>query len=162
MKGIYFQKEFQRFYPDNQIAAQVLGYVGLDDNGLGGLEEKFDAQLHGVPGRMFTAMDARRHVLGSVEHEPEPGQNLQLTIDENIQFMAERALDHAMEKTHADNGTVVVQDVHTGQILALAIRPTFNPNQFRHTTPALLEEPRGQRRLRARLDLQARHLLRRA
>ncbi|MGA7241540.1 MAG: penicillin-binding protein [Terracidiphilus sp.] len=139
MKGIYTQKEFQRFYPDNQIAAQVLGYVGLDDNGLGGLEGKFDAKLHGVPGRMFTAMDARRHVLGSVAHEPEPGQNLQLTIDENIQFMAERALDHNMEKTHADSGTVVVQDVHTGQILALAIRPTFNPNQFRHTTPALLK-----------------------
>ena len=139
MKGIYFQNEFQRFYPDNQIAAQVLGYVGLDDNGLGGLEGKFDGKLHGVPGRMFTAMDARRHVLGSVAHEPEPGQNLQLTIDENIQFMAERALDHNMEKTHADNGTVVVQDVHTGQILALAIRPTFNPNQFRHTTPALLK-----------------------
>ena len=139
MKGIYFQKEFQRFYPDNQIAAQVLGYVGLDDNGLGGLEGKFDAKLHGVPGRMFTAMDARRQVLGSVAQEPEPGQNLQLTIDENIQFMAERALDHNMERTHADNGTVVVQDVHTGQILALAIRPTFNPNQFRHTTPALLK-----------------------
>lgn len=139
MKGIYYQKEFQRFYPDNQIAAQVLGYVGLDDNGLGGLEGKFDAKLHGVPGRMFTAMDARRHVLGSVAQEPEPGQNLQLTIDENIQFMAERALDHNMERTHADNGTVVVQDVHTGQILALAIRPTFNPNQFRHTTPALLK-----------------------
>ena len=61
-----------------------------------------------------------------------------LTIDENIQFMAERALDHAMERTQAANGTVVVQDVHTGQILALAIRPTFNPNDFRHTTPALL------------------------
>ena len=73
--------------------------------------------------------------------------------------MAERALDHAMEKTHADNGTIVVQDVHTGQILALAIRPTFNPNDFRHTTPALLKRPRRQRRLRARLRLQARHLL---
>jgi cell division protein FtsI (penicillin-binding protein 3) len=139
LKGVYFQKEFQRFYPDNQIAAQVLGYVGLDDNGLGGLEGKYDAKLHGVPGKMFAAMDARRHVLGSVAQEPEPGQNLQLTIDENIQFMAERALDHNMERTHADSGTVVVQDVHTGQILALAIRPTFNPNQFRHTTPALLK-----------------------
>jgi len=139
LKGVYFQKEFQRFYPNNQIAAQVLGYVGLDDNGLGGLEGKYDAKLHGVPGKMFAAMDARRHVLGSVAQEPEPGQNLQLTIDENIQFMAERALDHNMERTHADNGTVVVQDVHTGQILALAIRPTFNPNQFRHTTPALLK-----------------------
>jgi cell division protein FtsI (penicillin-binding protein 3) len=140
MKGIYFQNEFQRFYPNNQIAAQVLGYVGVDDNGLGGLEGKFNAQLHGVPGRMLTALDARRHVLGSVEREPEPGQNVQLTIDENIQFMAEKALTHAMEKTHADNGTIVVQDVHTGQILALAIRPTFNPNDFRHTTSALLKD----------------------
>ena len=140
MKGIYFQNEFQRFYPDNQIAAQVLGYVGVDDNGLGGLEGKFNGALHGVPGRMFTAMDARRRVLGSVAHEPEPGQNLQLTIDENIQFMAEKALNHVMEKTNADNGTIVVQDVHTGQILALAIRPTFNPNDFRHTTAALLKD----------------------
>jgi cell division protein FtsI (penicillin-binding protein 3) len=138
LKGIYFQKEFQRFYPDNDIAAQVLGYVGLDDNGLGGLELKFESQLHGEPGRMFTAMDARRHILGSSEREPAPGQNLVLTIDENIQFLAERALNHAMDQTHADNGTVVVQDVHTGQILALAIRPTFNPNLFRRTTPALL------------------------
>jgi cell division protein FtsI (penicillin-binding protein 3) len=138
LKGIYFQNEFQRFYPDSQIAAQVLGYVGVDDNGLGGLEQKFEPQLHGVPGRMYTAMDARRKVLGSSEHEPEPGQNLVLTIDENIQFLAEQALDHVMEKTQAANGTVVVQDVHTGQILALAIRPTFNPNQSRHMTPALL------------------------
>jgi cell division protein FtsI (penicillin-binding protein 3) len=139
LKGIYSQKEFERFYPDNEIAAQVLGYVGTDDTGLGGLEQKFEGSLHGVPGRMFTAMDARRKVLGSSEKEPEPGQNLVLTIDSNIQFLAERALDHAMERVHADNGTVVIQDVHTGQILALAIRPTFNPNQYRHTTPALLK-----------------------
>jgi cell division protein FtsI (penicillin-binding protein 3) len=138
MKGIYYQKEFQRFYPDNQIAAQVLGYVGTDDTGLGGLEEKFDARLHGKPGIMYTAVDARRHVLGSSEHDPEPGQNMQLTIDSNIQFMAEQALDHEMARTHAAHGTVIIQDVHTGQILALAIRPTYNPNDFRHTTPDLL------------------------
>jgi cell division protein FtsI (penicillin-binding protein 3) len=138
VKGIYFQKEFQRFYPDNEIAAQMLGYVGVDDNGLGGLEQKFEAQLHGAPGRMYTAVDARSRVLGSTEREPAPGRNLVLTIDENIQFRAERALDHAMERTQAENGTVVVQDVHTGQILALAVRPTFNPNLFRRTTPALL------------------------
>jgi len=140
MKGVYFQKEFQRFYPNSEIAAQVLGYVGLDDNGLGGLEQKFDSRLHGSPGRVLTAVDARRHVLGSIEHEPDPGQNLQLTIDSNIQYMAETALDHVMQKEHADNGTVVVQDVHTGQILALAIRPTFDPNDFRHTTTALLKD----------------------
>ncbi len=140
LDGLYFQKEFQRFYPNGDIAAQALGYVGLDDNGLGGLEQKFDSRLHGTSGRVLTAIDARRHVLGSIEHEPDPGQNLQLTIDQNIQFMAENALDHAMERTHADNGTIVVQDVHTGQILALAIRPTFNPNDFRHTTSKLLKD----------------------
>jgi cell division protein FtsI (penicillin-binding protein 3) len=139
IKGVYSQKEFQRFYPDDEIAAQVLGYVGVDDNGLGGMEQKFEPQLHGAPGRMYTANDGRRKVLGSSEQEPEPGQNMALTIDEKIQFLAERALDHAMEKTHADNGTVVVQDVHSGQILALAIRPTFNPNQARKTTPARLK-----------------------
>jgi cell division protein FtsI (penicillin-binding protein 3) len=139
VKGVYSQKEFERSYPQNLIAAQVLGYVGVDDNGLGGLEQKYEPQLHGAPGRMYTALDARRKVLGSSEREPEPGQNLVLTIDENIQFYAERALEHVMEKTQADSGTVVVQDVHTGQILALAIRPTFNPNDSRKTTPALLK-----------------------
>jgi len=140
LHGVYFQKEFQRFYPDNEIAAQVLGYVGVDDNGLGGLEEKFDSILHGRPGHTNTAIDAHRKVLGSTEREPEPGRNLVLTIDENMQFMAERTLDRAISETHAENGTIVVEDVHTGQILALAIRPTFNPNQFRHTTPALLRD----------------------
>jgi cell division protein FtsI (penicillin-binding protein 3) len=140
IKGIYFEKEFQRFYPNNDLAAQTLGFVGADDMGLGGLEKKFEAELHGTPGEKYTAMDARRRVLGSNEDHPGgPGQNLVLTIDENIQFMAERALDHAMEKTHAQNGTVVVQDVHTGQILALAIRPAFNPNMARRTDPALLK-----------------------
>ena len=82
LKGIYFQKEFQRFYPDNQIAAQVLGYVGMDDTGLGGLEQKFDRKLHGTAGRMFTAMDARRRVLGSSRARaragPEPGPHHRL------------------------------------------------------------------------------------
>jgi len=139
LKGVYTQKEFKRFYPNSQLAAQVLGYVGTDDNGLGGMERKFDRDLHGVPGRMLTALDARRHVLDSQEREPDPGQNLVLTIDENIQFMAERALDSALERTHALNGTVVVQDPYSGQILALAVRPTFNPNDFRHATTSLLK-----------------------
>ncbi|HEY3991007.1 MAG TPA: penicillin-binding transpeptidase domain-containing protein [Acidobacteriaceae bacterium] len=138
LKGIYFQKEFKRFYPNDALAAQVLGYVGTDDNGLGGLERRFDHDLHGAPGRMLTALDAKRHVLGSEARQPQPGDNLMLSIDENIQFMAERALDHAMEKFHPLNGTVVVQDTHTGQILALAIRPTYNPNDFRHATTSLL------------------------
>jgi cell division protein FtsI (penicillin-binding protein 3) len=140
LKGIYFQKEFKRFYPENDIAAQVLGYVGTDENGLGGVEQKFDGELHGKPGRMLTALDARRHVLGSEERDPKPGENLVLTLDANIQFMAEQALDHAMERVKPLNGTIVVQDPHTGQILALAIRPTFDPNDLRHTSLDLLRD----------------------
>jgi cell division protein FtsI (penicillin-binding protein 3) len=140
LKGIYFQNEFKRFYPDQQLAAQVLGYVGMDDDGLAGVEEDFEHQLHGTPGRMLTAIDARRRVLDSEERDPQPGENLVLTIDANIQFMAEQALDRNMERTGAANGTVVVQDPHTGQILALAIRPTFDPNDFRHTDPSLLKD----------------------
>ncbi len=138
LKGVYFQKEFKRFYPENDIAAQVLGYVGVDDNGLGGVEQRYDHDLHGEPGRMLTALDARRHVLASSEKDPAPGENMVLTLDANIQFMAEQALDHAVERVHPLNGTVVVQDPHTGQILALAIRPTFNPNDVKHTSSELL------------------------
>jgi cell division protein FtsI (penicillin-binding protein 3) len=87
---------------------------------------------------MLTAVDARRHVMGSVENEPLPGENLVLTIDSNIQYMAERALDEQVAKVGALHGTVVVQDPHTGQILALAISPRFNPNDSRHMEPGSL------------------------
>ena len=132
LKGVYFQKEFKRFYPNNDLAAQVLGYVGADDNGLGGLELRFDDDMHGEPGHMLTALDAKRHVLGSEESQPQPGENLVLTVDANIQYMAERALDAQMAKVKALHGTVIVQDPHTGQILALAVSPRFNPNDSRH------------------------------
>jgi cell division protein FtsI (penicillin-binding protein 3) len=139
LKGIYFQKEFKRFYPNNDLAAQVLGYVGTDDTGLGGLERKFDDELHGTPGHMLTAIDAKRHVLGSEESQPMPGENLVLSIDANIQYIAERALDAQMEKMKAAHGTVVVQDPHTGHILALAISPRFNPNDKRHMDASVLQ-----------------------
>jgi cell division protein FtsI (penicillin-binding protein 3) len=139
LKGVYFQKEFKRFYPNNDLAAQVLGYVGTEDTGLGGLELKFDDDMHGAPGRVMMAVDAKRHVMQSVETEPMPGENLVLSIDANIQYMAERALDAQMEKTHAAHGTVVVQDPHTGQILALAIAPRFNPNDQRHMDASVLQ-----------------------
>jgi cell division protein FtsI (penicillin-binding protein 3) len=140
LKGIYIQKEFKRFYPNNDLAAQVLGYVGTDDEGLGGLELEFDDDMHGTPGHMLTALDAKRHVLGSEESQPLPGENLVLTVDANIQYMAERALDAQMAKVKALHGTVVVQDPHTGQILALAISPRFNPNDSRHMLPGSLTD----------------------
>ena len=138
LKGVYFQKEFKRFYPNNELAAHVLGYVGTDDTGLGGLELEFDDDMHGVPGHMSTALDAKRHVLNSVIDQPQPGENLVLSIDANIQYMAERALDAQMAKVKAAHGTVVVQDPHTGQILALAISPRFNPNDQKHMDPSVL------------------------
>jgi cell division protein FtsI (penicillin-binding protein 3) len=139
LKGVYFQKEFKRFYPNNDLAAQVLGYVGTDDTGLGGLEREFDDDMHGTPGHVLTALDAKRHVLGSEESQPMPGENLVLSIDANIQYMAERALDAQMEKMKAAHGTVVVQDPHTGHILALAISPRFNPNDQRHMDANVLQ-----------------------
>ena len=138
LKGVYLQKEFKRFYPNNDLGAQMLGYVGMDDAGLGGLERQFDDDLHGTPGHMLTALDAKRHVLDSEEQQPLPGENLVLTIDANIQYMAERALDANMARTHAAHGTVVVQDPHTGNILALAIAPRFNPNDQRHMDASVL------------------------
>ena len=139
LKGVYLQKEYKRFYPNTDLASQTLGYVGLDDTGLGGLEREFEDDLHGAPGHVLTALDAKRHALGSEEREPLPGENLVLTIDANIQYIAERALDAQMEKMKAAHGTVVVQDPHTGQILALAISPRYNPNDLKHQDPSILK-----------------------
>ncbi len=139
LNGVYTQKEFKRFYPNGDLAAQVLGYVGTDDIGLGGIERQFDDEMHGAPGHMLTALDAKRHVLDSAEQQPLPGENLMLTIDANIQHIAEKALDAQVEKMKALHGTVVVQDPHTGQILALAVSPRFNPNDQRHMDASVLK-----------------------
>ncbi len=139
LRGIYFQKESKRFYPKSGLAAQVIGYVGTDDEGLSGIERAYDEELHGKPGQMLISVDARRKWFGSVEKQPDPGENIVLTIDEKIQYIAERELDTAMQQTHAVTGTVIVENPHTGEILALANRPTFNPNLTREITPAKLK-----------------------
>ena len=92
LRGIYFQKESKRFYPKSELAAQVLGYVGMDDAGLSGIEREYEDKLHGEPGRMLISVDARKKWFGSVEKQPEPGENVVLTIDEQIQYIAEREL----------------------------------------------------------------------
>ena len=139
LKGIYFQKEPKRFYPKRELAAQVLGYVGLDDAGLSGIEREFDDQLRGTPGKMMIQRDARGQYFNRVEHQPDPGENIVLTLDEHIQYIAERELEQAMQETKAVSGTVIVENPHTGEILALANRPTFNPNQARGITPEQLK-----------------------
>ena len=128
LQGIHFQKEPKRFYPKRELAAQVLGYVGTDDQGLSGLERQFNQQLQGKPGKLMISVDARKRWFASVEKEPESGNSVVLTIDQNIQYIAERELERGMEETHAIAGTAIVENPRTGEILALTNRPTFNPN----------------------------------
>jgi cell division protein FtsI (penicillin-binding protein 3) len=139
LRGVYFQKESKRYYPKSELAAQVLGYVGMDDAGLSGIEREYENELHGRPGQMLISVDARKKWFGSVEKQPEPGQNVVLTIDEKIQYIAERELETAMEQTKAIAGTVVVENPRTGEILALANRPTFNPNLSKEIKPERLK-----------------------
>ena len=130
LEGIYFQKENKRFYPKRKLAAHVLGYVGVDEVGLAGLEFKLDETIRGRAGKLLIQTDARRRWYGRTERPPEVGQNVVLTLDEKIQYIVERELSAAMTTTRARAGTVVLLDPSNGQILALANRPTFNPNAY--------------------------------
>lgn len=136
LQGIYFQKEMKRFYPDGDLAATVLGYVGLDDNGLGGVEYQYNKQIRGLQGRVLLSTDAKHRSFRSTEWSGEPGSNLVLTIDDDIQYIAERALALTVNKYHAAGGTVIVQDPYTGEILAMANEPNFNPNEYQKFPPA--------------------------
>ena len=138
LQGIHLQKEPERFYPARDLAAQVLGSVGMEDSGLSGIEHEFNDGLQGRAGKMFISVDAHKDWFSDVETQPEPGENLVLTIDKNIQYIAEKELDQAIRETQAIAGTVIVENPHTGEILALANRPTFNPNSHKQITPAAL------------------------
>jgi len=140
LQGIHFQKEPKRFYPARDLAAQVLGSVGMEDSGQSGIEHEFDDELSGRAGKMFISVDAHKQWFADVETQPDPGDNLVLTIDKNIQYVAEKELDQAIHDTQAIAGTVIVENPHTGEILALANRPTFNPNQRKQITPAALTD----------------------
>jgi len=138
LQGIHFQKEPKRFYPARDLAAQVVGTVGMEDSGQSGIEHEFDDELRGRAGKMFISVDARRQWFSDVEKQPEQGESLVLTIDKNIQYIAEKELDQAIHDTQAIAGTVIVENPHTGEILALANRPTFNPNLRKEITPGAL------------------------
>jgi cell division protein FtsI (penicillin-binding protein 3) len=138
LQGIHFQKEPKRFYPARDLAAQVLGSVGMEDSGQSGIEHAFEDELRGRSGKMLISVDARKQWYSSVETQPEPGENLVLTVDKNIQYIAEKELEQAIHDTRAIAGTVIVENPHTGEILALANRPTFNPNLRKQITPGAL------------------------
>lgn len=138
LQGIHLQKEPKRFYPARDLAAQVLGSVGMEDTGQSGIEHEYDDQLRGRAGKMFISVDARKQWFSDVETQPDPGDNVVLTIDKNIQYIAEKELEQAIHDTQSIAGTVIVENPHTGEILALANRPTFNPNNRKQITPGAL------------------------
>jgi cell division protein FtsI (penicillin-binding protein 3) len=128
LKGIYFQKENQRIYPKRDLASHVLGFVDMDEKGLGGVEYGLDSQIRGRSEKIMVMADARQHWFDGGVAPRESGANVVLTLDEKIQYIAERELYAAIAKTHAINGTVVVMNPNTGEILAMANWPKFNPN----------------------------------
>ena len=136
LKGIYFQHETKRFYPKGDLAAQAVGYVGLDDQGLGGVEYALDDEIKGKPGRVLLDSDARHRTFHSSEWPGIPGKNVVLTLDEKIQYVAEKALSEAVANSHAASGVAIVQNPSTGEILALANEPTFDPNVFSASSAA--------------------------
>jgi cell division protein FtsI (penicillin-binding protein 3) len=129
LKGIYFQKENQRFYPEKTLAAHVLGYVDVDEHGLGGIEYALDKDIRGRPGRVLAYADARRRWYDRTQSAVDAGANVVLTLDENIQYIAEKELSAAIAQTHAKAGVIVVQDTNTGEPLAIANWPTFDANK---------------------------------
>jgi cell division protein FtsI (penicillin-binding protein 3) len=135
LKGVYFQKENQRIYPKRDLASHVLGFVDLDEKGLGGIEHELDAQIRGKSEKIIVMADARQRWFDGGEAQRERGANVVLTLDEKIQYIAERELAVAIAKTRAMAGTVMVMNPNTGEILALANWPKFNPNAANESTP---------------------------
>jgi cell division protein FtsI (penicillin-binding protein 3) len=133
LPGIHFVTESKRFYPKGSLAAALLGYVGTDDRGLGGLEYFYDRTIRGKPGEIVALKDARRSTYGETEapgREPQEGATLQIAIDSGMQYAAEQELAVAVAEAGARSGTVVLLDPWTGEILAMASVPGFDPNRF--------------------------------
>src|SRR6266550_2998848 len=129
LDGVYSRKEPKRYYPNDTLAAHVLGFVSEDELGLGGVEQSYNEKIRGEAGKVYLEIDRDRRPFESYEVQPHPGQTVVLTIDQLIQYRTEQALQAAVEKAHAKSGTAIVLDPHTGEILALANAPTFDPNK---------------------------------
>ncbi|MEZ2417386.1 peptidoglycan D,D-transpeptidase FtsI family protein [Luteibacter sp. RCC_6_2] len=136
--GIAAQREYRRYYPSGAVNSHILGFTNIDDHGQEGLELAFDEWLAGKPGAKRVIRDRMGHVVEDVElvREPQPGRDLTLSIDRRIQYLAYSALKDALEKNKAESGSIVVMDVHTGEVLGMANLPSFNPNAVRGSTPS--------------------------
>ena len=128
LRGVYFQKENQRIYPKRDLAAHVVGFVNLDEKGIGGLESELESKIGGKSEKIIVMADARQRWFDGGEAQRERGADVVLTLDEKIEYIAERELSAAIAKTHAIAGTVIVMNPRNGEILALANWPKFNPN----------------------------------
>ncbi|HEY4555702.1 MAG TPA: penicillin-binding protein 2, partial [Lysobacter sp.] len=146
--GVFSQREYRRFYPQGDALAHVIGFTNIDDRGQEGLELAFDDWLRGKPGAKRVIRDGAGRIVESVDlvRAAEPGGDLTLTIDRRIQFLAHRELRNALARTGASAGSAVVLDVATGEVLAMANLPTYNPN-------AVNNAPMDHRRNRAVTDV---------
>ncbi|MHB8173762.1 MAG: peptidoglycan D,D-transpeptidase FtsI family protein [Nitrospirota bacterium] len=123
----------RRYYPQKDIAAHVLGFTGTDGKGLDGLEGEYDRYIGGLPGKAITEKDGRGRQVLTVDEDknsPRPGCDIILTINEKVQYMADKALDEIMKKYRPISASAIVMDPNTGEVLAMANRPGFNPNNW--------------------------------
>ena len=132
--GVYLVRESKRYYPYGNLLSHVLGYVGIDNQGLSGIELMYDKYLTGESGAIKYFSDAKGNKLNLSEIylESSPGMNVYLTIDINIQLALERELDNVSSTLDPDHSLAVVIDPNTGEILAMSSRPTFDPNNYKN------------------------------
>jgi len=130
LEGVGFMRESKRFYPNRELAAHLLGYAGLDNIGLSGVEATHDKVVRGREGTLLVQTDARGRAFSRLERSPTAGGSIELTIDEQLQYIVERELEAGVRQHRAEAGTAVVMDPRTGEILAMASYPTFNPNAY--------------------------------
>src|ERR1700674_2140123 len=135
LRGIYFKGGGGGFYPKRELASHILGYVDIDERGLGGIEYSLDDHIRSKPGKMLILADAHRRWYDSTDKAPDAGTSVVLTLDEKIQYIAERELAQAIQDTRSKAGTVIVENPNTGELLAVANWPTFNPNITKESDP---------------------------
>ncbi len=130
LAGIYFEREFKRFYPAGGVSAHLVGFTDVDEVGQGGLEMSYEKVLKGIPGSKRVIRDGQRQIIADVENirTPVTGKNLELSIDQRIQYLAYKELQLAVNANNANSGTLVILDAKNGEVLAIANQPSFNPN----------------------------------
>lgn len=137
--GVYSQREYRRYYPAGEVAAQVLGFTNVDDVGQEGLELAYNGWLQGIPGAERVIVDRYGRSVEDVEslRSPRPGRDLTVSLDLRVQYLAYRALKQAVLEQGARSGSVIIMDARTGEVLAMANQPSFNPNNREDFSPAL-------------------------